>query len=681
MIKNNQEIQKHIAKQFQQRLGYALNLNNPRTFNEKIQWLKIYYRNSLLTQCADKYLVRDYVQEKIGSNYLIPLLGVYNDEKQINFKQLPNQFVLKLNNGSGKNIICKDKRNLNIKETREQLKTWLKPENTHYLYSYEWAYKNIEPKIICEKFIEEKNHDLCDYKFYCFHGEPKFIRTFRNRGDHTQKNSYTLDWKPLNLSIEKPNSNTSTPKPKKLEAMILIAKILSKDFPFVRVDLYEVENQIFFGELTFYPGAGLNPIIPNRMDFETGDLLNLKRINQQKIKNYLKYKRTRKAKTVIYTAISDNYENLKHHQYLSKDYDYICFTNQKIDHPGAWEIKPLIDIKKDPIRTARYHKIFPHLLLKKYKNSIWIDSNINVLTDSLEKRIEDLTQNNQKIYSGIHPERNCLYQEAKVCVELKKDDPFTILKQIEFIKSEKYPKNNGLFETNFIFRNHHDAKIIKAMEDWWYMVSNFSRRDQLSFNYVLWKNKIKCGQLFDKNVRFMNDDFMFSDHGNKIVSTITVGKNRDFTEDNFIQKVVNLNSNNYQIEINLNSFEDFNQIKLEPIKNQPCQFRLTEIKIDSVMVPLKDIKYTTNGKIIDKNFFNFTESPEIIFNINQKNKITISGEIFLDNDVSGTDGKSANSSETIKKLQNDLDKIQSSKVYKLWQKYNQIKRKLIRYIQ
>ncbi len=458
--------------------------------------------------------------------------------------------------------------------------------------------------------------------------------------------------------------------------MILIAKILSQDFPFVRVDLYEVENQVFFGELTFYPGAGLDKIIPTCMDYETGYLLNLKRINQQKIKTYLKYKKTRKAKTVIYTAISDNYKNLKHHQYLSKDYDYVCFTNQKIDHPGVWEIKPLINIKKDPVRTARYHKIFPHLLLKKYKNSIWIDSNINILTDSLEKRVEDLIQNNEKIASGIHPERNCIYQEAKACVELKKDDTFTILKQIEFIKKEKYPKNNGLFETNFLFRDHHDPKIIKTMEDWWFMVSNFSRRDQLSFNYVLWQNKIECNQLFDKNVRFMDDDFMFSDHGSKIVSTITAGKNGDFTEDNFIQKIINLNGNNYQVEINLNRFENFNQVKLEPIKNQSCQFRLTGIKIDSVIVPLEDIKYTTNGKTIDKNFFSFTESPEIIFNINQKTKITITGEIFLDEDASEIKGNTTNPSETIKKLQDDLDKIQSSKVYKLWQKYNKIKRKL-----
>lgn len=673
MIKNNQEIQKHIIRQFENRIGYTPNLENSRTFNEKIQWLKIFYRNKLLTKCADKYFVRDYIQKKIGHRYLIPLIGVYDNENQINFNKLPNQFVLKLNNGSGRNIICKNKQVLNIKETKKQLKNWLKPENSHYLYSYEWAYKNIKPKIICEKFIEQEDHSLCDYKFYCFHGEPKFIRTFRNRGDNTQKNSYTLDWKRLDLSIEKTNSKDNTPKPNKLKIMLLISKILSKDFPFVRVDLYEVKNQVLFGELTFYPGAGLNPIIPSNMDNKTGDLLDLKKINQQNTNNYLKYKKTRKAKTVIYTAISDNYETLKHHQYLSKDYDYICFTNQKINNPGVWQIKPLIEINEDPIKTARYHKIFPNLLLKEYTNSIWVDSNINILTNSLENKIEELIKKQQKISSGVHAERNCIYQESKVCIELKKDNPITILKQIDFIRNKKYPKNNGLFETNFLFRNHHDLEIIKTMKDWWFMVKKFSRRDQLSFNYILWKNNIKCVNLFNKNVRFMDDDFMFSNHGSKIISTIIFGKNGYFNKEDFVQKIAHLNNNNYQVNIDLTNFKNFNQIKLEPIKNDHCQFRLTKLVIDSVDISLDNLKYTTNGKMINENFFKFTEIPEITFKIKPKNKITVIGEILLDDDIDETIAKPFN---LIKKLQNDLEKIQSSKTYRLWQKYNQIKRKI-----
>ena len=145
-----------IKKQFKEALGYELNLENPKTYNEKLQWLKLYYHNPLMTKCADKYLAREYIKEKIGEEYLVPLIGVWDKVEDIDFNSLPKQFVLKVNWGSGQNIIVKDKSKLNIEETKNKLNGWLKPFSNHYYYSYEWQYKDIEPKIICEKNILNK---------------------------------------------------------------------------------------------------------------------------------------------------------------------------------------------------------------------------------------------------------------------------------------------------------------------------------------------------------------------------------------------------------------------------------------------------------------------------------------------------------------------------------------------
>ena len=266
-----------IKKQFKEALGYELNLENPKSFNEKIQWLKLYYHNPLMTKCADKYLAREYIKEKIGEEYLIPLICVWDKVEDIDFNSLPKQFVLKVNWGSGQNIIVKDKSKLNIDETKNKLNGWLKPFSNHYYYSYEWQYKDIEPKIICEKYIEQMDGDLFDYKLTCFNGRVIYIELHINSSMQNHKRCfYSLDWIKQDFTQQAFDTyEQEIPKPIILDELIKSANILSSEFPNVRVDFYILNNRIYFGELTFSDGNGLNLFIPQSYDYKFGELLEL----------------------------------------------------------------------------------------------------------------------------------------------------------------------------------------------------------------------------------------------------------------------------------------------------------------------------------------------------------------------------------------------------------------------
>lgn len=269
-------IKTHIRKQFVNNVGYEPDFDKPKTFNEKIQWLKLHYRDPLLTQCADKYAVRKYVNDTIGKEFLVDLLGVYSKVSDIDFNALPEKFVLKTNNGSGTNIICKDKNNLNIEDAKHKLNKWLRPEASHYYFSYEWCYKNIEPKIICEKFIDEASkEDLKDYKFLCFNGKVEMLFVCSERTKELKVDFFDLDWNKLPFTRHYKNSTKKLKKPVNFDRMVELAEKLSKPFPFVRVDLYEAGNKIMFGELTFYPGNGIEPFSPMEYDYKLGELLHL----------------------------------------------------------------------------------------------------------------------------------------------------------------------------------------------------------------------------------------------------------------------------------------------------------------------------------------------------------------------------------------------------------------------
>lgn len=255
--------------------GRKLNLQNPITYNEKLQWLKLYDRNPLYTNLVDKYEVRTFISEKIGNEYLIPVIGVYNSAEEINWESLPDKFVLKCTHGSGTNIICLDKSKLNIDLAKEKLNKWMK--KSWYWYGREWSYKNVTPRIICEKYmVDESGKELKDYKVFCFNGSPKIIQVDFNRFKGHKRNLYDTDWNYIHASIQEPTDpNTVIKKPEKLDKMLELARLLSKDFAHVRVDFYSINDRIYFGEMTFYHGAGFQKFTPESLGVKMGNWIKL----------------------------------------------------------------------------------------------------------------------------------------------------------------------------------------------------------------------------------------------------------------------------------------------------------------------------------------------------------------------------------------------------------------------
>ena len=261
----------YVPIQYESVTQKRLNLEKPETFNEKLQWYKVYYKNPSFHQLADKYNVRDYIKQKIGEQYLNDLLGVYKTPKEIDFEQLPEKFVLKCVHGSGFNLIVKNKKDICFKQTIKLLKKWQK--KNYYNKGKEWSYKNIEPLIIAEKFLEDsKNKIINDYKFFCFNGDIKFIQVDLERKVNNFRCHYDTNWQKLPFYHEKnPFYTGEAEQPSNLEDMIYVAQTLSKDIPFVRVDLYSIDNKTIFGEMTFYPSNGTNPYLPLEYNKIIGD--------------------------------------------------------------------------------------------------------------------------------------------------------------------------------------------------------------------------------------------------------------------------------------------------------------------------------------------------------------------------------------------------------------------------
>ncbi len=265
----------YLKAVFKAETGYALDLNHPKTYNEKLQWIKLYDRKPEYIVYADKYRVRDYVAKRLGEKYLVPLIGMYKKAEDIPWNELPNRFVLKCNHASGTNIICKDKNELDIVSTVKQLNAWLK--KNAFWGAREWCYKNIEPCIICEEFIETQDGNTPDdYKFMCFNGVPRLIQVHHDRyGDHTL-DYYTPEWKKADLQrIDADVSEHNVEKPDKLDEMLSIAKELSKDMYYARIDLYYVNNKIYFGEITLYPTGGFSTFTRYEDDLLLGSYIKL----------------------------------------------------------------------------------------------------------------------------------------------------------------------------------------------------------------------------------------------------------------------------------------------------------------------------------------------------------------------------------------------------------------------
>jgi hypothetical protein len=269
---------------FSVKTGKKLNLENPKTFNEKLQWLKLYDRNPEYTKMVDKYEVREYIKEKLGEEYLIPLIGVYDSFDEIDFDQLPNQFVLKCTHDSGGLVICRDKNNLDLNQAKKKINKSLR---RNYYYAFrEWPYKNVKPRIVCEKFmVDESGTELKDYKLMCFNGKVKCIFVCLNRNTQAGLNIdvYDTDWNLMPFGRpHHPNSGKEIPKPKTFNKMIEFAEKLAKDIPFVRIDFYERNGALYFGEITFYPGSGFEKFDPESYDELLGSWIDLPKLKEKK---------------------------------------------------------------------------------------------------------------------------------------------------------------------------------------------------------------------------------------------------------------------------------------------------------------------------------------------------------------------------------------------------------------
>lgn len=254
-----------------------LHLDNPQTYNEKLQWLKLHDQHDEYTQMVDKYEAKKYVASIIGEEYIIPTYGVYNSFEEIDFASLPQQFVLKCTHNSGGVFVCKDKLTFDIEGARKQVNKWLK--KNPYWKNREYPYKNVKPRIIIEQYMEdESGYELKDYKFFCFDGKAKYIFVASDRGkddEETKFDFYDIEWNLLPFTNGHPNSNKVMKKPENYDKMIEISERLSQGIPHVRVDLYNINGRIYFGELTFFHWSGLVPFVPEKWDYIFGSWLKL----------------------------------------------------------------------------------------------------------------------------------------------------------------------------------------------------------------------------------------------------------------------------------------------------------------------------------------------------------------------------------------------------------------------
>lgn len=269
-----------LKKKFKLTIGHDLNLNNPTTYNEKLQWLKLYDRNPLYTTMVDKYAVKKYVADIIGEQYIIPTLGVWDRFEDIDFSVLPDKFVLKCTHDSGGLVICHDKSRLDINAASRKIKRCLK--NNYFWLGREWPYKNVKPRIIAEQLLEENEDSavsaeirINDYKIYAFNGTVKIMMINQDRGINTKADYFDEHFNYLDFTWGYSHSENKPQKPLNFELMLDLASRLSQGIPEIRVDFYEVAGKVYFGELTFYDGSGFDKIEPFEWDQKLGSYIEL----------------------------------------------------------------------------------------------------------------------------------------------------------------------------------------------------------------------------------------------------------------------------------------------------------------------------------------------------------------------------------------------------------------------
>ena len=268
---------------FYVRMGKKLDLKHPKTYSEKLQWLKLYDRKSEYIDMVDKYEAKRYVAERIGEEYIIPTLGVWEKFEDIDFESLPDRFVLKCTHDSGGLVVCRDKNTLDLEAARAKIETSL--ARIYYFHGREWPYKHVKPRVIAEQYMEDAESDeLRDYKFYCFGGEPKFLYVSQGLSNHSTAHiSYvSLDWEKMPFErMDFANFDVLPKRPLNFDKMLESCRILSANIPFLRVDFYEVNGHMYFGELTFFPGSGTTEFHPNEWDAMLGEWILLPQKNKK----------------------------------------------------------------------------------------------------------------------------------------------------------------------------------------------------------------------------------------------------------------------------------------------------------------------------------------------------------------------------------------------------------------
>lgn len=275
---SDREIRKMARSIFVEKQGYEPDFDNPKSMNEKIFWMKLNYHDPLVTRCCDKYSVKEYVLEKIGEDMTVPVIGAWDSADDIDFDVLPDKFVLKVNWSSGFNIIVKDKSKMDQNAVVDKIKFWMQPEQNSYYQAFNWGYKDMKPIVYAEKYVEQLDGQLFDYKIYCSQGKAifLFISTDRYSGDGVTYDFFDMNFNHLDFTYGgKSHSKYKLEKPKSFDDMVKYAEILSEPFPFVRVDFYEVDGNPLVGEMTFYSGGGILKFEPAEWDVRLGTMINL----------------------------------------------------------------------------------------------------------------------------------------------------------------------------------------------------------------------------------------------------------------------------------------------------------------------------------------------------------------------------------------------------------------------
>ena len=271
-----------LKKVFPKYMGYPLDLENPKTFSEKLQWLKVNYRDPIQTVMVDKDEAKNFIAQRVGEQYIIRTLAVWDSVEDIDFDALPNQFVLKCTHDSGGIVICKDKSSLDREAAKAKLSAFLQRDYSRI--AREWPYKDVPRRIIAEEYLSELgSNEILDYKMYCFHGNPKLTVVCSDRFSKTgtRMNFYDIDWEPMGIHFgHYPPVSTEFTRPETYEEMLRVATELSKDCPFLRVDFYEIKGRLYIGELTFFPGAGFEKFRPMTKDYELGEWLHLETVHR-----------------------------------------------------------------------------------------------------------------------------------------------------------------------------------------------------------------------------------------------------------------------------------------------------------------------------------------------------------------------------------------------------------------